>query len=152
MWKVLRRSFSFWFGLAMVVSSLGVLPQMFAAKAEWERFLRDGRVTDAPVLERRSEHDEFGTQKYFLEIQYYDEQMNQYPKDLRVNEELFEKFRRGSVLPVRYLANAPETMIPEPLIQNPQWKETQRTAYTAGMLGGVVLLLAALRMIRMVRA
>lgn len=151
MWKVLRRSFSFWFGLAMIVSSMAVLPQMFSAKAEWERFMRDGRVTDAPVLERRSEHDEFGTQKYFLEIQYYDEQMNQYPKDLRVNRELHDEFRRGSSLPVRYLVHEPETMIPEPLMAKPQWKETQRTAYTAGMLGGVVLLLALLQALRVIR-
>ena len=152
MWKVLRRSFSFWFGLAMIASSIAVVPQLLTAKAEYDRFAQGGRVTDAPVLERRSEHDEFGTQKFFLEIQYYDEKLNQYPKDLQVNRELYAAYRRGSSLPVRYLVNAPETMIPEPMMQNPQWRDTQRTAYMAGMLGGVVLLLSVWRAVRILAA
>src|SRR5690606_4910187 len=126
MWIILRRSFAFWFGVALVASGLGVVPQMLAQKREHERFAREGRVTDAPVLARIGKDEQGGDPKYFLEIQYYDEQRNQYPRYLSVSRELHLAYPRGSSLPVRYLPSAPEQMIPEPLMARPQWKETQR--------------------------
>lgn len=148
MWKLLRRSFAFWFGLSMIVSGLSFVPRLLEKKAEHERFLRDGRVTEAPVLERTAKD---GDSKYLLEIQYYDAQMNQYPRFLEVDRERFEKYRRGSSLPVRYLVDAPERMIPEPLMEAPEWKDLQRTANTFGIMGGVVVLLAGWKALRLAR-
>jgi hypothetical protein len=148
MWKALRRSFAFWFGLSMILSGLSFVPRLLEKKGEHEHFLRDGRVTDAPVLERTAKD---GDSKYLFEIQYYDSQRNQYPKFLEVDRELFEKYRRGSSLPVRYLVNSPETMIPEPLMESPEWKDLQRTANTFGIMGGVVVLLAGWKVLRLTR-
>jgi hypothetical protein len=40
-------------------------------------------------------------------------------------------------------------MIPEPLMEAPEWKDLQRTVMTFGMMGGVVVLLAAAKALRL---
>ena len=149
MWKLLRRSIAFWFGLALIASGLTLVPGFMEKKREFDRFLNEGRVTDAPVLERLKGEDAEGNPTYVLDIQYYDEALNQYPRKLTVDAAIGEKYPRGSSLPVRYLTTAPEKMIPEPAMSTPEWKDLRRTATTFALMGGIVALLAALKSLRL---
>lgn len=149
MWTLLRRSFAFWFGVTLLASGFSLVPRFREKKREYQRFLKEGRVTDAPVLECREETDASGKPAYILEIQYYDEALNQYPCNQPVDLATWEKYRRGSSLPVRYLPSAPEQMIPEFAMSAPEWKELRKTVAIFGLMGGIVILLAAWKALRL---